>query len=65
MLRGEKEQLEKEQLESSTCSHPPEDYADTFTTQDKQLEEIVRLKSKKPKWMGGKFIIMACLFLLL
>lgn len=42
MMRGEKEQLENEQVQSS-CSHPPEDYADTFTAQDKQPEEIVRL----------------------
>ena len=42
MMRGEKEQLENEQVQS-TCSHPPEDYADTFTAQDKQPEEIVRI----------------------
>ena len=45
MMRAEKEQLENEQLQSSSspCSHPPEDYADTFTTQDKPAEEIVRV----------------------
>lgn len=44
MMRAEKEQLENEQLQSSNpFSHPPEDYADTFTAQDKQPEEIVRV----------------------
>ena len=45
MMRAEKEQLENEQLQSSSspCSHPPEDYADTFTAQDKPAEEIVRV----------------------
>lgn len=46
MLKGEKEQLENEQIQSN---HPPEDYADTFTTQDKQLEEIVSLKEREKK----------------
>ena len=44
MMRVEKEQRENEQLQNSSppCSHPPEDYADTFTAQDKPAEEIVR-----------------------
>jgi hypothetical protein len=42
MMRAEKEQLENEQLRSSPCSHPPEDYPDTFTAQVKPSEEIVR-----------------------
>ena len=42
MMRAEKEQLENEQIQSSPCSHPPEDYANTFTAQEKQPEEIVR-----------------------
>ncbi len=41
MMRAEKEQLENEQLRSSPGSHPPEDYADTFTAQVKPSEEIV------------------------
>ena len=44
MLRGEREQMENEQIQSS---HPPNDYADAFTTQDKQLDEIVSLESNK------------------
>ena len=40
MMRADKEQLENEQIQSS---HPPEEYADTFTAQDKAPEEIVRL----------------------
>ena len=38
MMRAEQEERGNEEAQSS---HPPEHYADTFTTQDKQVEEIV------------------------
>ena len=41
MLRAEKEQRGIEELQNS---HPPEHYADTFTAQERQVEEIVRPK---------------------
>ena len=41
MLRAEKEQRGIEEIQSS---HPPEHYADTFTAQERQVEEIVSQK---------------------
>ena len=55
MMRAEKEQLEnEEQLQSS--SHPPEEYADAFTVQDIQPEEIVSLLIKRETLLCEMFV---------